>query len=119
MYNPGAVTTSSVSSKLKSLGVKVGARDVPPPRPPEERRPRYTIENVLPGRIVTNADGACFVAETDYAPDYLHGHTLVHAPLPLTAVSRWARDPRIAECQRESLVFLDTETTGLAGGTGR
>lgn len=112
------MTASSVSSKLKSLGVKVGARDVPAPRPPEERRRRHGVENVVAGRVVENALGACYVVENDYAADYQHGHTLLHAPLPLSAVARWARDPRIAGCARESLVFLDTETTGLAGGTG-
>jgi uncharacterized protein len=118
MYNLAVMTSPTISSKLKSLGVKVGARDVPAPKPLEERRPRHAIENVMSGRIISNAYGACYIAESDYAADYLHGHAQVHAPLPLSAVARWARDPRIAECPRESLVFLDTETTGLAGGTG-
>ncbi|MEP7199195.1 MAG: ribonuclease H-like domain-containing protein [Chloroflexota bacterium] len=111
---------NSLSSKLKSLGVKVGARDVPSPQPAEKakRLNRYAVENVLTGRVIANADGACFVVEHDYPPDYTHGHALLHAPLPLQVVARWARDQRIADCARESLVFLDTETTGLAGGTG-
>ena len=113
------MSASSLSSKLKSLGVKVGARDVPPPPPvTEKRRARFGIENVLPGRVIENAYGACFVVEADYPSDYLHGKAPLHAPAPLAAIARWARDARIAGCARESLVFLDTETTGLAGGSG-
>ncbi len=110
--------TSSLSSKLKSLGVKIGARDVPPPKPPEQRRPDYSVEKVIAGRVAENVDGACFVVENFYAQDYRHGHTLLNGDLPLQAVSQWARDERIAACARDGLVFLDTETTGLAGGTG-
>jgi len=36
-----------LSEKLKSLGVKLGARDLPPPRP---RNP-YPIEQVVPGHF--------------------------------------------------------------------
>jgi uncharacterized protein YprB with RNaseH-like and TPR domain len=113
------MSQSTLSSKLKSLGVKVGARDVQsPPALAEKRRPRFGIENVVPGRVIENTHGACYVVETNYAPNYLHGRAPLHAHTPLTAIARWARDARIAHCGRESLVFLDTETTGLAGGSG-
>ena len=113
------MSASSLSSKLKSLGVKVGARDLPPPPSiAERRRPRFGIENVLPGRVIENAYGACFVVEAEYPSDYLHGRAPLHAPAPLAAIARWAHDARIAGCARESLVFLDIETTGLAGGSG-
>ncbi len=111
--------TNSVSSKLKSLGVKVGARDVTPqPAEKEKRLNRYAIENVMSGRVVANDDGACFVVENFFDGEYAHGRTPVHASFTLNAMARWARDERIATCARECLVFLDTETTGLAGGTG-
>jgi hypothetical protein len=113
------MTVSPLSSKLKALGVQIGAREAPPPKPPKQRRPHYTIEHVIAGRVITHGDGAsCFVVETTYDLDHRHGEAALHAPLPLTRVAQWARDARIAGCTRESLVFLDTETTGLAGGTG-
>jgi uncharacterized protein YprB with RNaseH-like and TPR domain len=36
----------------------------------------------------------------------------------LQAVAEWANEPRLAACPPENLAFLDTETSGLAGGTG-
>lgn len=112
--------SSGLSSKLKSLGVKVGARDMPPPDPAakQKRLDRYAVEHVVPGREVQTRDGACYVVEETYGASYRHGHAALHAEAPLAALARWARDERMANCRREEIVFLDTETTGLAGGTG-
>ncbi len=103
----------TLSDKLKSLGVQVGARDLPPP----VRNP-LSIERVVPGRLQLTESGPAFVVETVYPADYRHGRV----GLPVTAsrqtVAEWARDARIAECGPESFLFLDTETTGMAGGTG-
>ena len=111
--------SNSLSSKLKTLGVKVGARETTPqPAEKEKRLHRYAVENVMAGRVIGNEDGACFVVERDFAADYHHGRTQVHASFTLNTLARWARDERMAGCARECLVFLDTETTGLAGGTG-
>lgn len=110
--------SNSLSSKLKSLGVSVGAREVMPPRRGESATRPHSIENVVAGRVVENLDGSCFVVESVYTHDYRHGHAHLHAPLPLNAIAKWARDERIAQAARECLVFLDSETTGLAGGTG-
>jgi uncharacterized protein len=38
--------------------------------------------------------------------------------VPLSIVSAWASDPRISSLDISSFAFLDTETSGLAGGTG-
>ncbi|MBI1800871.1 MAG: ribonuclease H-like domain-containing protein [Chloroflexi bacterium] len=107
-----------LSAKLRALGVKVGARDVP--APPVEARPRHAhaIDSVVPGRALVNADGECYLVENAYADDYLHGHAPLHAPYPLGTIAQWARDERMAGCPRERMLFLDIETTGLAGGTG-
>lgn len=104
----------ALSDKLKSLGVKVGARDLPPPRP----RGAHSIEQVVPGRFHTTPEGETYIVETTYPAGYRHGH----APLPLAAsletVAEWAKEPRLAHSDPGRLVFLDIETTGLSGGTG-
>src|SRR5438477_3404708 len=111
--------SASLSSKLKTLGVKVGARETAPqPAEKAKRLNRYAIENVLPGRVVGNGEGACFVVESAYSADYRHGQAHIHSSFGMKALARWAQDERIAECERDCIVFLDTETTGLAGGTG-
>jgi len=60
----------TLSDKLKALGVKVGARDLPPP---SARRDVHAIEQLMPGRLHTTTHGESFVVETIYSPDYRHG----------------------------------------------
>jgi hypothetical protein len=79
---------------------------------------RYPIEQVLSGSFRTTASGDVFVVETDYAADYRHGSRSLQISAPLDVVARWARDPRVARLDGAGFVFLDAETTGLAGGTG-
>lgn len=104
----------TLSDKLKSLGVKIGARDLPPPAP----RNGYGIEQVLTGRPHSTPYGSAYVVETVYPPHYRHGCAPLQVTAPLHTVAAWARETRLAECDHSALVFLDTETTGLAGGTG-
>lgn len=105
----------TLTDKLTSLGLKLGARDLPPPQP---RHVAYAIEQVLPGRFEPTPQGQVFVLEQVYSPDYRHGHTGLSLTASLQTVADWSGDQRIAACGLDSFVFLDTETTGLAGGTG-
>lgn len=104
----------TLSDKLKSLGVKVGARDLPPPKP----RHAYAIENVVPGRLHATEYGDAFIVETTYPPEYRHGNAALQITASLRTIADWAREERIMECAPNGFVFLDIETTGLAGGTG-
>lgn len=112
MDNQPALT---LSDKLKSLGVKLGARDLPPPR---TQRDPYAIDLVLPGRLHPTPHGEAYVVERLYTPQYRHGQAALRATAPLHAIAVWAGEPRLAACELERLVFLDTETSGLAGGSG-
>jgi uncharacterized protein len=104
----------TLSDRLKSLGVKVGARDLPPPAP----RHAYAIDQIVPGTKQTTAFGDAFVVESDYTAEYRHGRLGLRYTHSLQTIAEWARDERLAHCSPEGLLFLDTETTGLAGGTG-
>src|SRR2546427_3665000 len=89
----------------------------------EPRRPRRpaapTAHEVLGGELVETGAGPLLMVRRAYPLTPFHGRqplaSAFAAPLDLlSAVSRAevpARDPR-------GLLFLDTETTGLAGGTG-
>lgn len=105
----------TLSEKLKSLGVRVGAQDL---AAPPGRKARHPIEDLVPGRMHPTAYGEAFVVETLYPPDYRHGQAPLPYQVSLRTIADWARDARLAECRAGGLVFLDTETTGLAGGTG-
>jgi hypothetical protein len=105
----------SLSDKLKSMGVKVGARELPPPAPRTEPHP---IEQVVPGRFQATPQGEVFVVETTYPAEYRHGQAGLWVTASLQTIAEWAGEHRIAAGDLEHFVFLDTETTGLAGGSG-
>jgi uncharacterized protein len=81
---------------------------VPPPPGPLPAEPRMTPH------------GQVHVAERVLPPDHHHGSAPlsgawdVEAPL----VASLALDPRLAGVDFRRALYLDTETTGLAGGTG-
>ena len=66
----------SLSDKLKSLGVKIGARDLPASPP---RRELYAIEQVLSGHFQATSQGEVFAVETLYALDHRHGRVELQA----------------------------------------
>src|SRR5436190_2415756 len=77
-------------------------------------------ETQLPGREVATALGAFQLIEKNYPLDSLHGparlaEMLAHDP---ATAARLTRDEAFAHVDLRSLVFIDTETTGLVGGAG-
>jgi uncharacterized protein YprB with RNaseH-like and TPR domain len=103
-----------LSDKLRSLGVKIGARDLAPSR----QRNVHAIEQVVAGRFEETAYGPAFVVEDRYPIDLQHGGCSLGLTGSLHAVGEWASTPGLAETPCDAFAFLDTETTGLAGGTG-
>ena len=82
--------------------------------------PRHRIEEWVAGVEVQTSEGACFVSETRYPLEHLHGQVRVgslleHRPSALRLLLGEDED---LEADFYGLAFLDTETTGLAGGTG-
>ncbi|RPJ19167.1 MAG: hypothetical protein EHM33_30700, partial [Chloroflexi bacterium] len=104
----------SLADKLKSLGVKKGAADLAPPKP----RSPYEIDAVVAGTFQSTPRGDVFIVEQTYTADHLHGTAPIVCSLPLSLISQWANDPRLADIPLSRFAFLDTETSGLSGGTG-
>lgn len=104
---------SSLADKLKSLGVKVGTSHLAPPQPDS-----HSIDSVVAGSFRNTPRGEAFIAEQIFEKDYLHGKTSYLSSFPLSIIAEWANDPRIAELPIDKFAFLDTETSGMAGGTG-
>ncbi len=105
---------SSLADKLKSLGVKVGTRGIPTPKPDA----RFSIDSVVPGAFASTSLGETFIHEERFAPDYHHGLAPIKLQAPLNIMSAWAADTRLRDLPLKSFAFLDTETSGLSGGTG-
>jgi uncharacterized protein YprB with RNaseH-like and TPR domain len=83
------------------------------------RTAREPIERVVGGQVVDTGAGSLLVVRHEYPLDHRHGRItldgLTRLPMevlgPLVRLDAPAPDPA-------RLLFLDTETTGLAGGTG-
>jgi hypothetical protein len=106
----------SLSDKLKSLGVKVGATDLG--SAPKNSGAGTSIQSVVDGHFVPTDRGETFVSEQVFPADYQHGHTPIGMASRLDALAAWAQDARLLEIPLEAYAFLDTETSGLSGGTG-
>ncbi|MEM7348374.1 MAG: ribonuclease H-like domain-containing protein [Chloroflexota bacterium] len=105
---------AGLSDKLKALGVTIGARDLQPPAPTTE----HPIEVVVDGSFQQTSAGDIFVIEQLYDTDYRHGQIGLWPTTSLNSIAQWAKDIRIPTYNLEQFAFIDTETTGLAGGTG-
>ncbi|HSL45951.1 MAG TPA: ribonuclease H-like domain-containing protein [Anaerolineales bacterium] len=104
---------TSLIDKLRSLGVKPGA-ELAPPKP----KSHYEIDSVVAGAYHPTPRGDVFVVEQIYSPNYCHGISPINCSQPLSLISEWANDARLAEMPLSRFAFLDTETSGLMGGTG-
>jgi uncharacterized protein len=106
----------SLADKLKSMGVRTGANDLRPVKKGQKKE--NPIQSVVDGRFISTRQGETFVFEQVFPSDYCHGNTPLRASVPLLTVAQWMRDERLTNLPLESFAFLDTETSGLAGGTG-
>jgi uncharacterized protein YprB with RNaseH-like and TPR domain len=105
---------SPLSDRLKSLGVRLGTDGIKAP-PPSKRTP---IEKVLDGSFVKTIYGECYKVEQFFPAEYSHGNAHLHAMPPVRRLAEWARLADALDPEADDFVFLDTETTGLSGGTG-
>jgi uncharacterized protein YprB with RNaseH-like and TPR domain len=104
---------ASLADKLKSLGVKTASSLPTPPKVVS-----HTIDFVVAGSFRATPRGEAFIAEQTFSEDYLHGKTSPYSVPSRSVISQWANDVRIAELPINKFAFLDTETSGMAGGTG-
>jgi uncharacterized protein YprB with RNaseH-like and TPR domain len=110
------MANDDLRQQLIRLGVARGANHLET-RPSRQRK---AIEELLPGEEVYTDRGPFFLLREPYALDYRHGsHTLSEllACAP-EGPAKLARDGRLGRVDYSSMAFVDTETTGLAGGTG-
>ncbi len=111
-----------ISERLRRLGVVRGAGHlIPrPQRTPPPRMGRRGIESLVPGRINQNDWGEFFVTEEAFPLDHRHGDEPLYALMEHSGetFARFTGNPALADLDLTRAVFIDTETTGLAGGTG-
>jgi hypothetical protein len=78
------------------------------------------IEEVMSGRFISTPFGDSFVIENYFPQDYKCGEIKLFQIFQSSTqtISSLARDAKLKEIDISKTIFLDTETTGLAGGTG-
>lgn len=111
--------SGDLQARLRRLGVVKGARQLKPaPRPAVRRAQRAPIESLIPGGQVEETDaGACFVVDKVYPLAHRHGPDELAGLLALSPdpAARFCDDSNLAGLNFGDFLFLDTETTGLAG----
>jgi hypothetical protein len=93
--------------------VKTNAKDLPQPKPDS-----HAIDAVVAGAFHPTPRGEVFVGEQIYPADYIYGAAPLISQSPKSLISQWANDPKISNFSLSKFAFLDTETSGLSGGTG-
>jgi uncharacterized protein YprB with RNaseH-like and TPR domain len=80
----------------------------------------FEIDKVVPGKLMSNEAGSFHLVRTDFPLDTRHGSIELGSVLEVIPehVALSACDTKLEEFDPTTTVFLDTETTGLAGGTG-
>jgi uncharacterized protein YprB with RNaseH-like and TPR domain len=104
----------TLTERLKSLGVKIGTKEL---QPPHERK-SFPVEEIVPGRYIDIGNSVAYLIEDDFPTSYIHGQVGLQVTTKPLTIAEWAGDIKIADRNPETIVFLDTETSGLAGGTG-
>lgn len=103
----------SLADKLKALGVKTGIPPLSKPKPAS-----HSIDSVVAGAFTPTPRGDVFIAEQTYPEDYIYGSSPLISSFPFSYISQWAKDPQVSSLPLSKYAFLDTETSGLSGGTG-
>lgn len=86
---------------------------------PEMREQRKAgIEQFIPGEVRSNALGSYFHIVERFPADHKQGFQPLAADLPTNLLCRLATGEEELDCSSLHLAYLDTETTGLAGGSG-
>lgn len=116
--------------RLVAVAARGRARDGMPAGSDERRfepfraasapRPRARVEELINGSRVENERGEFFRVETDVHLDSFHGDVSLSRfrTVSPTSAAILSGEPGLSDFALDQAVFLDTETTGLAGGTG-
>ena len=81
---------------------------------------RFDLDAIVPGEVVGDSDLGFYRIRHDFAPDTIHGNVTLGALLDAQTchVAFSACDDGLADFDPRRTLFMDTETIGLAGGTG-
>jgi len=107
---------------LNTPGVLAGSqfRAVTEERDAKRAAGEYEVRHVVPGEIVGEPDNGFYLVRQDFPLAWKHGCVALESALATDArhVATSANDDALAGFNPRKAVFVDTETTGLMGGSG-
>jgi uncharacterized protein YprB with RNaseH-like and TPR domain len=108
----------SLNDKLKALGVNLGMGHLTPPRteiPDSASSNYFPIEKVVNGQELSTPYGNAFLITQTYPRDFQANLDLYRPEIISSNLLAESIDPIKPEPE---FIFLDTETSGLSGGSG-
>jgi hypothetical protein len=90
------------------------------PRKTYRKKEALPIEHLVKGEVISTPDGETFQAKEYFPPHFRYGEMALAEILniPTYPAHLLTKDGRLKELDFRKALFLDTETTGLSGGTG-
>ncbi len=103
-----------LQQRLRRIGRKKAARI------PHREKARRDVSKSHPGEPQETPHGPAYIIETQYPGTHEHGSSSLNSLTHFESqpAAEIAADPSLEALSLDDLVFLDTETTGLAGGAG-
>ncbi len=116
--SPRADEISELRRRIEAITSRRPMRTQKPASRPYESR--FPLEDVIQGEEVVNAFGKFFIVHGHHSGSSKHGSRRIKeiSALDMKAAAILANNADIASFGCKDALFLDTETTGLAGGTG-
>lgn len=96
--------------RLKALGVSFGSTNI-------KHREKFPIEKVIQGEWLHDSLGDIFKVSKDFTNGYQHGRMNLESNFSFSSVLQ-VSGLTSEGITLEDILFMDTETTGLSGGTG-
>ncbi len=109
-----------VKERLERLVAATRNRPLKPATAATAERRAMPLDEALGGEEVVNDYGAYYCVDRIFPLDHHHGRVALERlrTVPRHAFSEISRGDRELDVDLEHALFLDTETTGLAGGSG-
>ena len=103
----------SLADRLKALGL-VQASKLNVKKSVHSKK----FAEIIEGTELFNSLGACYLVENTYPWNYQHGLVTFDRSIGVATIADAGKVSSIKGEDISKLLFLDTETTGLSGGTG-
>lgn len=110
-----------LSDRLKSLGVRIGRQDLATDQNQKQNSGwinEFPIEAVVSGRYKETEFGPIYISTQTFDPNHQHGNIPINISSEHWILAAWAKANRLPHLNKQKIAFIDTETSGLAGGAG-